>query len=87
VEFLNLTEIEPHAHQQWIRPEKVQWHIAYYLEHGEFNGPLQLEIGGPRCKRMNLDALLIDGNHRFQAAKALGLEKVLVKQLDLDETM
>lgn len=82
--WLTIKEIEPHAHQDYIVPESVEWHKAYYLEHGEFIEPLILEIGGPRCLRKNITALLIDGNHRFHAAKALGLEKVLVKHLDLD---
>ena len=53
------------------------------MEHGEFMGPLLLEVGGPRCKRKNLEAYLIDGNHRFHAAKALDLDTVEVEVLNL----
>jgi len=49
------------------------------MEHGEFIGPLILEVGGERCERRNIEALLIDGNHRLYAARELGLESVLVK--------
>jgi hypothetical protein len=65
-----------------VEQERVDWHIAYYLEHGKFIGPLALEIGGPRCERLQLDAYLVDGNHRFQAAKALALETVEVTHID-----
>lgn len=78
-----LTEIEPFATQTLIVPEKVVFHMEWYMEHGEFMGPLLLEVGGPRCKRKNLEAYLIDGNHRFHAAKALDLDTVEVEVLNL----
>ena len=40
--------------------------------------PLRLECSGPRLKRMNVDALLIDGNHRLIAARELGMKRVPV---------
>ncbi len=83
----SLKDIEPFLAVQEIRPETVEWHIEYYKEHGEFIMPLTLEIAGRRCERMNIEALLVDGNHRLHAAKALGLTEVLVMQLDLRENV
>lgn len=40
--------------------------------------PLRLECSGPRLERMNVDALLIDGNHRLIAARELGMKRVPV---------
>jgi len=40
--------------------------------------PLRLECSGPRLERMNVDALLIDGNHRLIAARELGMQRVPV---------
>ena len=40
--------------------------------------PLRLECSGQRLKRMNVDALLIDGNHRLIAARELGMKRVPV---------
>lgn len=39
---------------------------------------LRLECSGPRIKRMNVDALLIEGNHRLIAARELGMQRVPV---------
>ena len=80
---MKVEDLEPFSTQTQIRPETVVFHMEWYIEHGEFNGPLLLEVGGPRCKRKNLEAYLIDGNHRFHAAKALGLDTVEVKVLNL----
>jgi len=41
--------------------------------------PLRLECSGPRLTRMNVDALLIDGNHRLIAARELGIKRVPVE--------
>jgi len=40
--------------------------------------PLRLECSGPRLERMNVDALLIEGNHRLIAARELGMQRVPV---------
>jgi len=40
--------------------------------------PLRLECSGSRLERMNVDALLIDGNHRLIAARELGMKRVPV---------
>lgn len=40
--------------------------------------PLRLECSGQRLERMNVDALLIDGNHRLIAARELGMKRVPV---------
>jgi len=40
--------------------------------------PLRLECSGPRIKRMNVDALLIEGNHRLIVARELGMKRVPV---------
>lgn len=40
--------------------------------------PLRLECSGPRIERMNVDALLIEGNHRLIAARELGMKRVPV---------
>ncbi len=80
-------DLELFAAQQRERSGSIEFHTEYYKEHGEFIMPLTLEIGGERCKRMNIEALLVDGNHRLQAAKALGLDRVPVKQLDLRENV
>jgi len=39
---------------------------------------LRLECSGPRIERMNVDALLIEGNHRIIAARELGMKRVPV---------
>lgn len=79
-------DLKPFSTQLQIRPETVVFHMEWYIEHGEFNDPLLLEVGGPRCKRKNLEAYLIDGNHRLHAARALGLDTVEVKILNLGLT-
>jgi len=40
--------------------------------------PLRLECSGQRVKRMGVDALLIEGNHRLIAARELGMKRVPV---------
>ena len=80
---MKVEDLEPFATQRRIVPEKVMFHMEWYMEHGEFIGPLILEVGGERCERTNVEALLIDGNHRFRAAQALDLETVLVEIKEL----
>lgn len=85
----SIKDLEPFVLDQkrtGVKQETIDWHIAYYLEHGKFIGPLLLEVGGPCCKRLQLDAYLIDGNHRFHAAQALGLDTVEVKVLSAAPT-
>lgn len=78
-----LTDIEPYATQRNEKPEKIQFHMEWYTIHGEFIRPLVLEVGGRRCERKKQAALLLEGNHRFRAAQALGLETVAVTVVNL----
>ena len=77
VEFL-----EPFAVDQLKRHgEKARANVDLLKEQIKKDGikqPLRLECSGPRIKRMNVDALLIEGNHRLIAARELGMQRVPV---------
>jgi hypothetical protein len=84
--LLSIKDLEPSVIdliRSGVSRESIEWHKAYYLEHGEFIGEFLLEVGGPRCERLGVDAHLLNGNNRFWAAKELELDTVEVKVLNL----
>jgi ParB-like chromosome segregation protein Spo0J len=61
--------------------EKSRANVDWLKEQIKKDGikkPLRLECSGQRLERMNVDALLIDGNHRLIAARELGMKRVPV---------
>lgn len=75
VEFLekfavqDCSEKEDRATIDWLKEQ---------IKKDGIKSPLRLECSGPRLKRMGVDALLIEGNHRIVAARELGMKRVPV---------
>lgn len=74
VEFLeqfavDKSEEEDRATIDWLKEQ---------IKKDGIKSSLRLECSGPRIKRMNVDALLIEGNHRLIAARELGMKRVPV---------
>jgi len=55
----------------------IDW-LKEQIQKDGIKNPLRLECSGPRIKRRNVDALLIEGNHRLIAARELGMKRVPV---------
>jgi len=67
--------------EQFANTDKSRAKIDLLKEQIKKDGikePLRLECSGPRLERMNVDALLIEGNHRLIAARELGMKRVPV---------
>ncbi len=80
VEFLEQFAVDK-LKEQAPDIEKSRANVDWLKEQIRKDGikkPLRLECSGPRLKRMNVDALLIDGNHRLIAARELGMKRVPV---------
>ncbi len=74
VEFLgqfavDRSEEEDRATIDWLKEQ---------IKKDGIKTPLILECSGARIKRRNVDALLIEGNHRLVAARELGMKRVPV---------
>jgi hypothetical protein len=57
--------------------DTIDW-LKEQIKKDGIKSSLRLECSGPRIKRMNVDALLIEGNHRLIAARELGMQRVPV---------
>lgn len=82
VELLAISYVEQYATQKMRPADRVI--IDSLKESIRVEGilePLLLECQGPRIERMNVDAFLIDGNHRLIAAKELGMKHVPVRRV------
>lgn len=68
--------------EQFANTDKSRANVDLLKEQIKKDGikkPLRLECSGPRIKRKDVDALLIDGNHRLIAARELGMKRVPVE--------
>jgi len=72
IEFL-----EPFAVDRSEDRDTIDW-LKEQIKKDGIKQPLRLECSGPRIERMNVDALLIEGNHRLIAARELGMKRVPV---------
>jgi len=77
LEQFAVDKLETHAPSTEKSRANVDW-LKEQIKKDGIKKPLRLECSGPRLERMNVDALLIDGNHRLIAARELGMQRVPV---------
>ena len=80
IEFLEPFAVDK-LEEQSPSTERSRANVDWLKEQIKKDGikkPLRLECSGQRLERMNVDALLIDGNHRLIAARELGMKRVPV---------